>query len=505
MAEATFENFVIIDNVEDIEFYIYSYITLDINGVMKHFLISVLPIEDDLIDVIDFQDFMNAKMHLINGCLYNIPDDGGAIQTIWCLGSNGGGTGTTSGGASTSGGDGWVYTDIDGDGDCIRQKIFLNTSGQYILVTEYNVPCPPGMGDTPDDGTNGSTDPSDENDGNWDDWDLDDGHFPYNGNLGGTGAGGSGTPSNGEPAVGALPSIDQNEITKTPKEEVLECLNEVVLTPEQLEWLNNADNESTINKMASMIENIGCETMINIILDYINESPPISEDFRDHTEEILNCIELQNLLDNPFFTGAISALTSDVDDSDQENEKGYDMYNNNGSVSITPVPFDKTGPTYTGYTLNSNSFGGIHMHQKNGLFPMFSPEDIVNLYNFYQIYNRYNYHQHQVVHVLVTPQEVYALKINDLSQLGVFVTQLDDETTSDEIALKIQDYMYKGYNQHTGEIQNATKHQKKFLEFSTQDYPSGVSLYQLNFDSTWSWTKKTYDGPHNPLIDENCN
>jgi hypothetical protein len=204
------------------------------------------------------------------------------------------------------------------------------------------------------------------------------------------------------------------------------------------------------------------------------------------------------------FTNAISALTSDVDDDYQENEKGFDMYNDNGSMTITPVPFDKTGPTYTNYSFNSNSFGGIHMHQKNGLFPMFSEHDIVSLYLFYQTYNRYSYHQHQVIHVLVTPQGVYALKIKNVGQLANFVSQFDDKGTRKKIKRKIEKYMYDDYNEITGEIQNATNHQKKFLEFSTQDYPSGVSLYQLNFDNTWSWTKKAYNGYNNPPLENNC-
>ncbi|PWK20848.1 hypothetical protein [Xanthomarina spongicola] len=51
LAEATFENFVITDNGEEIKFFLYSYITLEYNGEIWHFVISVLPIENEPIDV----------------------------------------------------------------------------------------------------------------------------------------------------------------------------------------------------------------------------------------------------------------------------------------------------------------------------------------------------------------------------------------------------------------------------------------------------------------------
>jgi len=493
LEEATFENFVITDNGEEIKFFIDSYITFEYNGETRHFLISILSIEDDLVDVVDFQNLINAKMHLIDGCLYNIPDVG-SPEVIWCFG--GGGENPIS--ITTGGGEtGTVYFSNDCNGTC-SEWIIIRFDG-YTYRDGVTYPCEP----TANCNNNGEN--NEENNGeSGENNEQGSGQFPENGNLNGIGTGGTGTPTTGEPTVGALP-ID--EVQETPKEKVLKCLDEnnITLTQEQQDWLNDTGHTIKIKGMSTMIGNVGCETMINIILDYINASPPITEDFRDYTEEKLNCIELQNLLDNQNFRNAISALTSDVDDDDQENEKGFDMYNNNGSVSITPVPFEKTGPTYTGYTLNSNSFGGIHMHQKKGLFPMFSPEDIVNLYKFYQIYNRYNYHQHQVVHVLVTPQGVYALKIKNVGELAGFVSQLDNKIVNAEIALKIDDYMFNGYNQITGEIQNATIHQKKFLQFSTQDYPSGVSLYQLNFDNGWSWTKKAYNGTNNPPLENNCN
>ena len=489
LTEATFENFVIIDNGENIEFNVYSYITLEYHGEQRHFLISILPIEEGIIDTIDFQDIINAKMHLIDGCLYNIPEDDGDFEVIWCN-DGASGTGPTGGGATTtSGGGEWVYHVINGK--CIRQKI-VKEGEHYILITEYNVTCPPGVGNSGD-GSNGNTDPSNGNDGNWDDWDLEDGHFPDNTNLGGSSGGGVGSTSGGQPAVGALPSIDQVE--KTDKEKVLECLNEENLTPEQLLWLNNTANEVTIKRMATMIKKAGCDAMINIILDYIDASPPITQDFFDYADEKLECYEVEELLtaNNNLLKNAVENLESELDQID---EYGYEInLNNTPSTLIQGFGY--------GIKLNhgGNIIGGMHTHPRGDL--MFSGEDIYNLYMYYHslsaIGNPNNTSPHDVFSVMVSSNGTYMIKIRDFTLLKFIFGGVLGNT-----AIKSQKYLhykiFKNINQNSDEDDYLKEFLEAFEEIKENNNmpKTPLYLYKLN-ESNQVFEKVKLNSNNNPI------
>ncbi|TYA52453.1 hypothetical protein [Formosa maritima] len=408
MAEATFENFVITDNGEDIKFFIYSYITLDFNEELRHFLISVLPIEDNLIDVVDFQGFLNAKMHLIDGCLYNIPEDGGAIQTIWCNdGGNGGNMPTSSGG----GGGDIALISNDCKGICtVWQHVQIGDDRMAIVIGYYL--C------APDESCNYGENNEENNGETGGNNEQGSGQFPDNNNLGGTSGGGTSSSSGGQPAVGALPSIEQNEITLTPKEKVLECLNDnnITLTPTQLEWLNNSSNGIKIKGMSTMIGNVGCEDMIDIILEYINASPPSPLDFKDYAYEQLECYGIQELMNSAYFTSALTDLRSSAPGA--SSEKGYEISRNSmGNISKN---FVDGSSGFVTLRHGGEIMGGMHIHHDPGEL-MFSAEDIYNLYQYHTgniVNNPNQFSSYEVFTVLVTIHGTYMLKMKDKSLLG---------------------------------------------------------------------------------------
>ncbi|MBU2938355.1 hypothetical protein KO494_02270 [Lacinutrix sp. C3R15] len=292
--------------------------------------------------------------------------------------------------------------------------------------------------------------------------------------------------------------------TPSDKEKVVECLESsgATLTSAQQDWINDTTNTVKIKQMATYIKNIGCNDMSNIIQDFIDNPSP---NFNEYADQIIECIELNKLTENAYFTNAITNLKSDVDDEDQEKEKGYNMYKNNDVITITEVPIEDTGETYTNYTLTNSFFGGIHMHQENGLFPMFSATDIMLLGQFNQIYSPFEYHQHEVIHVLVTTNGVYAIKIKNYNNLLGFVGAYNsDSRFKERVDLLSERYFYKEVNNITGaNTQTSTEYQNNFLKFVNQDFNLGITFFELS-DDLQTWTKKTLD-TNNNTVPTNCN
>lgn len=113
-SDSAFENFVIEKrNSSDYEFYIYRYKRLELedNIEVTHSMSKEL-VSADQINIGDFQDILNAKMHYdeASGCLFDITYNSDCsceyAEVLWCGGGGGGGgsSGGSTGGGSTGSG-----------------------------------------------------------------------------------------------------------------------------------------------------------------------------------------------------------------------------------------------------------------------------------------------------------------------------------------------------------------------------------------------------------------
>src|SRR5690606_7967930 len=155
---AGYENF-IIEKMQNewYKFYIYAYRDLFINGELNPYVISIAPVENDLINMDGFEENLSAKAFLVQNCIFN----DNSPEPVFCFGSGGGGNsgGVSGGGTGGSGGGGgsgygsWTYSNPDGVGNCIRTRSVTDDNGNIWAETEFNVPCPGDNGGSPNGGS----------------------------------------------------------------------------------------------------------------------------------------------------------------------------------------------------------------------------------------------------------------------------------------------------------------------------------------------------------------
>lgn len=229
----------------------------------------------------------------------------------------------------------------------------------------------------------------------------------------GGGSGGGGTPPKPDETI---EMSDYAIVQPSPKLDVLKCLIEDSLTAEQVNWINHPDNEYAVKGMAHMIKKAGCAAMIDIILDYIDASPPITQDFRDYAYEQLECYGIQELMNSVYFTSALNNLRGYAPGA--SSEKGYEISRNSlGNISNN---FVEGVSGYVTLRHGGEIMGGMHIHHDPGEL-MFSAEDIYNLYQYHTgsiVNNPNQFSSYEVFTILVTIHGTYMLKMKDKSLLG---------------------------------------------------------------------------------------
>ena len=218
---------------------------------------------------------------------------------------------------------------------------------------------------------------------------------------------------------------------------------------------------------------------------------------------IQNCNELQELLDNPDIKAQIQELqqNSVVNNDDYNKEKGFNLQDDGGNL----VPDGITEGQGNGfkYSTFTNTYGGVHSHSKSQ-YPMFSVDDILNLYGF--LSNLYgsidNLPDSLPVHVLVTNQGVYALKVNDAPNLILFYSSFLNGFKDLKKQQRLLNRQYdKFFDETTNQQGNSLEHQLAFLRYTQGNL--GISLYKANDDLT-NWTKQEITNDNLDINSTNC-
>lgn len=248
------------------------------------------------------------------------------------------------------------------------------------------------------------------------------------------------------------PSPDTTVVTVVPSssDKVIMCLGDAI-TPQQKAWLENPDNEVAVKKMAAYIAKGGCETMTDIITDYIDND--ITQDFEDFADEIIQCLGAQDLIANTDFQSQLSNLNASLSG---DVEKGAEISNSNNTLSFSPKigSYDQIDLAQGG-----DIIGGMHTHHDAG-YPMFSAEDIYKLYT-YKKYANSNVSQYDVLSVVITPNGTYMVKLIDFSLLGFLFQQATVESGSLEKAFRdLNRKLQKDYKSNN----DSNDFMKKFLQ-----------------------------------------
>jgi hypothetical protein len=238
-------------------------------------------------------------------------------------------------------------------------------------------------------------------------------------------------------------------------------------------------------------------------LDDPNENNEVAVLFDDQFIE--KCEELNKLTDNQDIKNKINDLKSDLfANPDNRNEKGFRLFATSGN-DVNSDAIDTGGAGEFPYHLTEAVFGGVHTHPKKGLFPMFSVADILSLHKFWITYDNPNVpiNINKSVHILVTQQGTYALKIDNLPQLAIFNAAMMNTNELDKKETRLEGNYYSLYNQQQNQLGNSFDHMKAFLKF-LEKYSIGVSMYKASDDLS-SWTKKELNETGNDIVDKNCN
>lgn len=213
-----------------------------------------------------------------------------------------------------------------------------------------------------------------------------------------------------------------------------------------------------------------------------------------------NCNELLALSNNPIIKAQILSLQLESGNTQLTNEKGFSLGKNSLNQTFS-------GNTVVGgygkisYGYANNKFGGVHLHPINGYFPMFSTYDILDLYKWktnFDPSNTLGNDESLPVHIVATPQGVYALKISDLSKLQAYSESLDSETKKKEEHEFLEGILNKIYLSSNS---FPTNYQREFLKYTKN---LGVSLYKANDDLT-AWERKEFNEDTNIVKPIKCN
>jgi len=218
-----------------------------------------------------------------------------------------------------------------------------------------------------------------------------------------------------------------------------------------------------------------------------------------------NCEELKKLLKVPtypvvapnktvpksiaYLQGRLSGLNP------PSNEEGFNFRNDARSYADA-VPYADTSPTSVIYSDDPDVYGGAHIHLES-LHGMFSHEDIGTLHNFA---TRYNYNGQAPdysipVHVLVTKNKTYALKIDNWSRFNVVMRAIYNNETKKRTFKRNLEKTYQNLRKTNGTSQ--TDYELAFLNYLKEQHIF-ASLYRLTTpaapEEKQNWEKLTIGG-----------
>src|SRR5690606_2273830 len=186
-----------------------------------------------------------------------------------------------------------------------------------------------------------------------------------------------------------------------------------------------------------------------------------------------NCEELNRLLEEPSYVipapkmspkAAIIDLQGKLGES---NEQGCVLSHNSGLNSFAN-PVANTQAAQINYPVYAGNYGGMHTHPANSyppIIPMFSTGDIKALLDFYDNYNNpYNTNPDPslFVHILVSSDGVYALKIEDISKLQQLAAIYADEDELNDFKRRLERKFNRHFNNMSQQLTGyATDYQKE--------------------------------------------
>lgn len=190
------------------------------------------------------------------------------------------------------------------------------------------------------------------------------------------------------------------------------------------------------------------------------------------------------------------------------NEEGFNFRNDARSYADA-VPYADTSPTSVIYSDDPDVYGGTHIHLES-LYGMFSHEDIGTLHNFATHYN-YNGQAPDYsipVHVLVTKNKTYALKIDNWSRFNVVMRAIYNNETKKRTFKRNLEKTYQNLRKTNGTSQ--TDYELAFLNYLKEQHIF-ASLYRLTTpaesEEKQNWEKLTIGGTiSSPIVLKNpCN
>ena len=187
------------------------------------------------------------------------------------------------------------------------------------------------------------------------------------------------------------------------------------------------------------------------------------------------------------------AIADLKDDLDEASEEGYTFrHNSNLDQLLAKVSSNNTGEGYCNYPIAANVYGGIHLHVDNthpdlesDYEPMFSHQDIKDLLEFTENYsNPTNPPSNSLfVHMLVSYQGTYAIKIKDLTKLQHLNTIWNNKDDKKDFE-RFLDSAYRKYTDNFGNPNGTAKqYQIAFLRHINLKYDLGISLFKTKEDT----------------------
>lgn len=335
----------------------------------------------------------------------------------------------------------------------------------------------------------------------------------YGGGGGGTGFGGEGSggpggggsiitgndnnsdPHNSQSTIVSEGNATTVTVVPSSSDKVIMCLGDAI-TPQQKAWLENPDNEVAVKKMAAYIAKGGCETMTDIITDYIDND--ITQDFEDFADEIIQCLGAQDLIANTDFQSQLSNLNASLSG---DVEKGAEISNSNNTLSFSP----KIGSyDHIDLAQGGDIIGGMHTHHDAG-YPMFSAEDIYKLYT-YKKYANSNVSQYDVLSVVITPNGTYMVKLIDFSLLGFLFQQATIEYGSLKRAIRsLNTKLQQDYKSNSGSNHFMKEFLQALKDLSTQYNLPKVPVQLYEKDNATNTFKKVKLTASETLTKTPCN
>lgn len=202
-----------------------------------------------------------------------------------------------------------------------------------------------------------------------------------------------------------------------------------------------------------------------------------------------HCKKLKELSDNTNVKAALVDLKGPK--LSQNRENGYILRDGPGYTTPEVLPPGPVDGSSIKIPVGNDRFGACHTHQNDGKsIPMFSPEDIILLFQLQRHYAYSNYNQvammPKFVFTVTTAQGTYAIKIDGQNFYNIMNDIVNDPLKKKEFIEKLKTQQERKKSNESDHV-----HQKVFLEFIGSKNLN-MSIYKANNDFT-SWDKLELD------------